>query len=447
VITGSKIKGKFRIMPVPAITAEEMKTAMERMEPKLVFILDKNGLNGETQAHLAKNGLYKLSRFATIADDVNDFKAMLKTDLNLDSAEGLDMRLVIADIVAAYKMAGIQWNEESERTARARASETPMAVPIAEHRKIRKAFENIHGELPAEEIPGRYFLGLKIDQAVENNPIAEKLTQVCHRTDDESEVFTPCFGEDGRIVTKKGAPQNRAKPRNSEELRNRHRLIGAAWTMVQMQHANRPWLAGVTPRTWERFTDFLVGSQVATFQVRQENGQLSQAPSWFIVLHYEHELRRKAYELITEGQTMVLALKAAMDCDKTRQLHFTMPLHLEIARTQGRPAASSWEERPKPQNWGAKAIQDVFDNGKGSGKKDQKGKKEKGKGGGKKGLKSKAPGPKGNKRKICYSFNNNQGCDGSCGMVHICQICSGDDHGKSACPTLKNGPPVQKALA
>ena len=133
-----------------------------------------------------------------------------------------------------------------------------------------------------------------------------------------------------------------------------------------------------------------------------------------------------------------------MDCPEVRQLHFTMPLHLEIARNQSRPATSHNERQ---QNWGAKAIQDAFGIGKSGGKKGTKGKKDGPKGGGKKGLKSKAPGPNG-KRKICYSFNNKQGCDGSCGMVHICQICGGEDHGKSSCPTLKqNGPPQQRALA
>jgi hypothetical protein len=270
----------------------------------MVLILDKIKVPAEMQSYLSACGINTLSRFALLGDDVKEVKGVLKDELSLDSAEGIDMRMQIADVVAAQKLAVIQFQEESERMARARASETTLAVPVSEHKAIRRAYEAIHGELPIAEVPGRYYLGMKIDQATENDPIAEKLTEVCSRQENESEVWTPCFGQDGRMVTKKGAPQSRPKPKDAEELRNRHRIIGSAWVMVHLQHANRTWLQDLTVRDWEKITDYVVGDKVAKFQIRQEGGGLTQPPSWFIVLHYEYELRRKAYELITEGNSM-----------------------------------------------------------------------------------------------------------------------------------------------
>jgi hypothetical protein len=129
-----------------------------------------------------------------------------------------------------------------------------------------------------------------------------------------------------------------------------------------------------------------------------------------------------------------------MDNEQTRQLHFTTPWQLEIIRNAGQVKGAPGGGKGNPANFGVKAIQDIFPGGKGV-KADGGGKVKKVKGGGKKNKaagkgKSVLPGPE--KRRICYSFNNGQGCDGSCGMAHVCQICLQPEHGKNDCPTLKN---------
>ena len=130
-----------------------------------------------------------------------------------------------------------------------------------------------------------------------------------------------------------------------------------------------------------------------------------------------------------------------MENEQTRQLHFTTPWQLEIIRNANHGGGKGVYGGGKgnPANFGVKAIQDAFPAGKG-GKAEGGGKVKKVKGGGKKNKgaskgKSVTPGPE--KRRICYAFNNGQGCDNSCGMAHVCQICLLDDHGKFECPTLK----------
>jgi hypothetical protein len=128
---------------------------------------------------------------------------------------------------------------------------------------------------------------------------------------------------------------------------------------------------------------------------------------------------------------MVEALKLAMDCTETRQLHFTMPLQLEIAKNMNTSHKGQYGGKGKPYQDGAKAIQDAFaptkdQRGKGKG---EKGKKKKGEG--KNRPRSVTPGPE--KRRICYAFNNKTECDGSCGMAHVCQICLSPDHGRLDC--------------
>ena len=38
-------------------------------------------------------------------------------------------------------------------------------------------------------------------------------------------------------------------PHDPEELRNRHRRIGATWIMGHLCHANRPWLKDLSPKS------------------------------------------------------------------------------------------------------------------------------------------------------------------------------------------------------
>ena len=427
-------------MPVKTYTEDEQTIHLATLEPSMVYILDKMKVKRMMQTHLAASGVHTLSRFAALGDDIAEVKKVLKEDLNLDSAEGLAVRMEIADVTAAWKQAVAQFDEEAERCAKARASEQIMSVPVADHKLLKKSFEKIHGELALCETPGRYFLGQKIDQATQDELVPEKLIEVCSKQENESDVWTPCFGQDGRIVSKKGAPVTRPKPKDAEELRNRHRLIGAAWVMVHLQHANRPWLKDMKVKDWENVTDYVVGEKVARYQIKQEGGTWSPQPSWFIVLHYEHEIRKKAYELVGEGKHMVEALKLAMACTDTRQLHFTMPLQLEITKNAAAQLSGKNQYGGKGKHdQGAKAIQDAFaptkgvnKGNKGKDKGGNKGKKEKSD---KYKPKSVTPGPE--KRRICYAFNNNANCDGSCGMAHVCQICLESDHGRLGCKKVK----------
>ena len=57
---------------------------------------------------------------------------------------------------------------------------------------------------------------------------------------------------------------------------------------------------------------------------------------WTVVMNYEMEIRKKAFELVREeGFTLKRALQAAMTHEETRSLHFT--IHLTLGgRRQGR---------------------------------------------------------------------------------------------------------------
>ena len=120
----------------------------------------------------------------------------------------------------------------------------------------------------------------------------ERLTEVGCRDDAEDTPFTPVWGEDGRILPKKGAPSRVPKPRDPTELRTRHRVLGNAWIMAHRCMPNRPWLEGMAPEVWADFTDYVCGDEVARFQGKLPNKRKADPPSWELVLDFEHEMRK-----------------------------------------------------------------------------------------------------------------------------------------------------------
>ena len=418
------------IMAPPTYPVAERTDLIAILKPNLAFVLAKAEVDMNFQAHMAKCGVTSLARFAMLGDDQATVETTLKDDLSLDKSENLAMKMMAADVVSAWSVARIKHQKAAELEADAQLAEQSITVPLSDHKLMRKAWEKINGEMPLAETPGRYFLGTKIDQAAEDEPIVEKLTEVSSKKENESEIWTPCYDASGRIQSKKGAPVKVKRPSDSEELRRSHRLIGNAWMMVHLQHSNRPWLEGLCLKDWSDFTDYVVGEKCAKYYINFESGRNTSYPSWHVVLNYEHELRRKAYEMVTKGVTLKQALKDVIEHDGTRGTHFSTPYQIEVGLAGA--GAGKGGKGSAGGHFGVTAIKDAF--GKGSGaassalevwkpqKQPKGGKPTKGKG--KKGKDGKQKKHfKLNGRNICFAYNKGEKCDGQCGMVHVCQLC------------------------
>ena len=413
-------------MPVKVYDEAEKIIAFALLESQLAFALDNAGVDQNFQAHLATCGVTTLARFVHMAEDVVELKKVLEKDLGLVSGESMALRLICCDVVNAWTNAKALLAKKCEMTAEARVSETALAVGTGDHKVMLAAYTAKHGKLNKSEVPGRYFLGTKIEEVVENEPKPELLTEVSCKQDHESDIWTPCFNEQGQVRTRKGSLTKVAPPIDGDDLRRRHRLIGNAWIMAHMNHTNRPWLKNVTPKTWSDFTDFVMGELVAKFQVELPNGKMTALPAWSTVLHYEFQIRKAAYELVAEGVPMEKALESAMKDGNLRQLHFTTPCQFAL--------------NSKPIQQVVRNHTDLADNIRNAfpAIEDRKVPKGKAKGKGKKGVKGgkndKVKKGKGGKAKgVCYAFNNGTACDANCGFNHICQTCKGE-HPRTECP-------------
>jgi hypothetical protein len=400
-------------MPLPTLTAPEQAAALAAADSDLKFLLSDTDVDNELQAVLFHFGFRKLRLFANLEVDSAKVQGVIKDQLGLDPADDLATRSRVAHVLAAWEAAQQQVNRDNEIRAENRASRLPRTSTQLEASAMRKAVEAQFGKIPNEEVPSRSYLGTKLDEVEENDPKAESLKEVASKEDIEQDVLTADLTNSGIISVRKGI-KDLKMPANSEELRSKLRLLSNAWLMAKAKHLNRPWLAGLTPADFGKYTDYLLGKRVWQMQGRDSAGNVVATPTWELVLSYEFELRKKAYDLVKEdAHSLSDALGMVIKDVEIRERYLITPMTF-MASFPGK-RLNPW---PDQNDSVLKKGKDAGKGGGGGGKQQQQQK-----------LHTRTP----DGRNICFKFNNpEEGCNGSCGFAHVCQVCLGN-HTKFNC--------------
>jgi hypothetical protein len=319
--------------------------------------------------------------------------------------------------------------------AEARTSHIPRPVTSNEHAAMLKAYEVRYGRLESGETPGKHYLGVKAEEIEDNEPKAESLKEVSSKDDGEDDFLLSEVGKDGNLKVRKGVRDGKM-PADPEELRSKLKLVANCWLFLRTKHSNREWLADLDDKVFIRYADHLLGKFVNGATVTSLDGGSAVRPPWALVLSYEYEMRKWAYEQVVREQvTLAEAIKSATKNTELKEKYFVTPYTLGVQQggTTGAKrlpeAAASDHAGAWGKKWGRK--------GKGSGG----GKKGGGRGGSKdpkakkgsgKGKHSRTP----DGRAICYKHNNeNESCNGQCNMLHVCQRCFDRSHKAFECPS------------
>jgi hypothetical protein len=282
-------------------------------------------------------------------------------------------------------------------------------------------------------VPSKSYLGLKQEEIDENEPRAETLKNVTSREDQESTYLTADVSPEGLVKIKKGIRDGKL-PTNSEELRAKHKLVGHCWLFLKLKHTNRVWLSDLDERSFVHLSDYLLGKHVNGVSIACTSGK-THHPPWSLILTYELEIRRKAYELVTEGVNMGAALKTVMDDAGHRERYFLAPFTLGASSlpavpnpsTGDRPSRGRFQDaarrkrRVRPYSFSKGHAR----GGKGTGK---------GKGGAPHSAQrthhKHAKTEDG--KDICFRWNDGATCTPDCRRVHVCSGCRGP-HRKKDC--------------
>ena len=207
-------------------------------------------------------------------------------------------------------------------------------------------------------------------------------------------------------------------------------------------------LAGLTTETWLQHVEFLLSAEVCGLEIKSVDGRVLAAPSWALVLSYDHEIRRKAFkEVNMRGRSIKDALKAAQASTELREIFLTTPMRFPAA---AHSAGSSDEPRlqpPRAQMQPGDELKREQDS-KGT-RRTKKPKNQAAKGGqnnrsppwqqAKPALPVQSPAPQAKRqkgqmadgRKKCYGYQKGQCKRDQCALAHVCDKC---EKGPIDCP-------------
>ena len=203
-------------------------------------------------------------------------------------------------------------------------------------------------------------------------------------------------------------------PQSGEELRSRMKIWCISWIYAASKHSTRAALQDLDPQLFYDYADLLLGPRVRDLLAKDSGGNFLFRPPFSLVLSYEYHLRKKMAHLMNDGVSLKGAMKMAMECSETREVHFLTPLL--FASIPQALVTTNARGRDHPEDWPEETAGDA----------------------GKTKAKAVTPAARvmqetrrarrkvGMPRKICFNFNKRSGCPGHCGFVHVCRGCFGN---------------------
>ena len=268
-------------------------------------------------------------------------------------------------------------------------------------------------------------MSAKIEEVESGEVAASPLSEVISKKRAKTQGIQTSVDTTGhvRIVRQKAKG---SLPAHTEELRTVLRVEANMWTFLASKYRNQAMFRGMTPAVWLDYVNYLLGDKVYLMQVPTPGGkgkgdQQPLRPPWQVLLTYEYEMRREAVKkAFRESRALVDTLTEVQGNAQLKEQFFVSPIAL-----QGR-SEPAWKRPWQPGGeseaaWGKPWDKWQKGNRKGDFKGSKKGKEAKS---GKKGkdrkggdLVTRTP----DNRLICFAYSG-AGCDGSCGMVHCCQV-------------------------
>ena len=392
-------------MPLIAMTEGEREAAMQAASSDIRYHLSQMDVPRPIQAALFHKGFTTLRLYSNMEDTKAGMRGAIHDEIGIRAADGGDARKNVALLLAAWDAAHVQVEVEDKAKAESVTGQGPRFIQTTEYAAMRTVLEQRHGTLKDLELPSKSFLAQKLEQVECNEPRAEDLREALSWGDQDVDLFAGTVDTSTGTLKIRPGKTSIALPKNAEELRLVHRRIALCWEMVASKHGNRPWLPQQLLETYRKFSDFVLGKHVGTLMLP---GGVEITPQWSLVLSYEAELRKKAYEYIRENThpDIAAALTAVCKATEVHHMHFLVPLTMQGHRSNR--SAGVQESTPKRVNptpkaqpsaaSGAKKVRYNTDDGK----------------------------------RICFKFNA-AGCQGNCGFAHVCQRCLGP-HSRKSCP-------------
>ena len=115
-------------MPLAEIAENDVTEALKAGADDLRYNFEENQVGSKAQAILIRGGVNSMKRLAKFAAEEGGFRLALRTHVNIDENESLEMRCLVADLSSAWTDAVRITKREADIRAEARASDTEPRI-------------------------------------------------------------------------------------------------------------------------------------------------------------------------------------------------------------------------------------------------------------------------------------------------------------------------------
>ena len=401
-------------MAAPVDDATKREYIQKNLTSDLQYVLDDSEVSLDVQYRLGQH--YKNLRvFVALAENSTDLRTALRTDFQLDPAQGAEHRAEVARVISAWVAGRQLYEKENELHAESKVMGMPRSLQHSERLAMLRAVEATVGTLAEHDTPSAEYLAVKVEECENGEVSASSLEEITSKAHKNTSSLQTSLDTSGHVRVVKNKTKG-SLPSNTEEYRQAMKLEAITWLCMSSKFKAKHWLAGLKIEHFQKFVDYILGDRVNAIKVPLDNQQNTIKPNWALVLQYEHRLRREAMKLVNRSEATLAEafIRVTKDPD-LKEAFFTTPLALTSSEPQ--------QKFPRFNNKGGNGNdnnQRWKGKGKGKFQGKQGGKSNKGLSKGKHGdfnLVSQTP----DGRDICFAFNS-QGCSGKCGRVHGCRV-------------------------
>ena len=315
-----------------ASDAEKRTFLNTSVESDLTFLWAESDVQLDLQYRMGQAGFTTLRKFVGLEDTKPLVRAALIADYALDPAAAAGNRLILASTVSSWEIATQLLARETQIRAEAKATRMPRPLTTQEQVSMRRVVEQTFGAIPMNETPSAEYLSVKIEEVESNAPTASRLDEVTSLGHTESQTFSATVSPTGTLMVLHKRSKT-TMPTDAESLRMRMRIEAHLWIFLATKFANRPWLIGISPQTFSRYTDHFLGEKCNAMMIpsgaTSESDSSPLNPPWSVILNYEFACRRTSFLWVREkGMTLKDAMELVVTDAEIKEIHFTSPIAL-----------------------------------------------------------------------------------------------------------------------
>ena len=307
---------------------------MQKLDPRFLAMLSQAKIEDTTCTTMGDKGYTTAELFGSFPTELA-FRSFCKRILKVDPETEDDDILRYSRLSIVYKACLARSEVENKERVERAVAQLPPQLTENDFDTARRAYETTLGyELPEHLVPSRPFFEKLLAQA-ESQYEAIKLTHVTSLA--EQKVLLPGCGSSGVKWDEKAKTfKEETKdfevdmPKKPEDLEQRMKLLEHCWSMVKMRYGSNPRLSTVEALHFDRYSQWLKGTQVWNFVIKGSDDMPMSCPSIEIVLEYEQAVRDKQAKLLNRGFDFQKALEAAIADQDLRMQKFMGPFTCSV---------------------------------------------------------------------------------------------------------------------